>query len=584
MPEVSPNLQSLQLPAPLPALPESSKDSTPVLLGWGAIFALLVVAFLMLRRHGPPDRPSPAPRPGRLEWGAALAICGVLGACATWPMATTADLVQHNFDGFGSTWLLWRLAQGGALLEAVDTWLYLGLGVPLTHLVGPVRAYHLSTLLGVSTAALAAWWAARVPFRLPPLVAWAAPLAVGLNPLVGTAVVEGHGGLLVGPGLALLLGALQLRPGRHPWRWATAVVAAGVLCALQSGYFALMGGIVVLLWGAWQRRPLWRVALVAALPTLLFTLALWDQIQGVGGAGQAATFAAGMVDLPLSDIATLDTLAGLPPQSAGVLFHTRHALIFALLVPGVILPLAGGDRAGRGLALLALVAILLALGTELQAVCHPETQALMPLPLRWLIRHVPLAGIFRFPVRFLWIYYTVAGLGTARTLSTLSLPWLQRGLLVALLLELLVLGVRPWETSRVPASVPSAYGALQPGDTVMDLWPMFGPDHLQGVQIKELSCYYQVGHGLDLPFECMSVHLEDNALLPLTRQVMQALAADAPMGPATLPADALAWHPDAFPLDTRWAIQKKLERWWGPPLATSTDGGERVLVFRLVPR
>jgi hypothetical protein len=577
-------LQSLALPEPFPALPDAAADATPVLVGWGTLLVLVGIAFFILRNRRQPAAPG-APgwaAPNRVEWGLAVAVCAALAACATWPMAVSSDLVQHNFDALGSTWLLWHLARGGPLVEAVDTWLYLGLGVPLSHLWGPVRAYHLCTLAGVSTAALAAWWAARVPFRQPRVVAWAAPVAVALNPLVGTAVVEGHGGLLVGPGLALLLGTVQADPRPRPWRWASWVALAGLLCALQSGYFALMGGLCALLWGLWQRRPLHRVALLALAPALLFIGVFVGQIHGVGGAAQSATFAAGMLDLPLSDIATLDTLAGLPLGSAGVLMHTRHALIFALLVPGVFLPLVAGDRTGRGLALLALLAILLSMGTELRAVCHPETAALMPLPLRWLVQHVPLAGIFRFPVRFLWIYYTVAGLATARTLANLSMPWLRRSLLAALVLECLVLGVRPWESSRVVATVPSAYGALQPGDRVMDLWPGFGPEHLQGVMFKELSCYYQTGHGLDLPFECMSVHLEDNALIPLTRQLTRALAADSPQQLRLFPADALAWHPDAFPEATRAIIQQRLEGWWGPPLATSTDGGERVVLFRIV--
>ena len=583
------------LPAPWPAgvgLPEAPmvatdllEGATVVLGGWGLfLLAVAVLALLVHRARLPvlavPERRAPVT--GR-EWALAALACLLVAALVTWPMASTGALVQRNFDGFGSAWLLFQLSSGRGLAELLDTWLFALLGAPLAWVLGPVRAYSTATLVGVGSMGLAAWWAARGPFRLPPWPAGIAAVVVMANPLVGTAITEGHGGILVGPGLPLLLGALQLSPRERPWRWALLVAGAGLLCALQSGYFAYLAAGLTPLWCAWTRRPLWRVLALVALPLGLFALGTLLATRGVNGADSWAWYSWHMGALPPPAVVSLDRLAGSPPGSDALLHGTRTALIFVLLVLGVVAPLVRGDRIGRGLALLALVGVLVALGPELRLTCSPDDSFAAPLPFGWLAHRLPALALFRLPARALWLYYLAAGLGAARTVAAMPRPSLGVAAGAVLLAELLVMGARPWEARTTLATVPSAYGALEAHDTVLDLWPAFSAEHPQGVELKELSCFYQTGHRRQLPMACLTVQLGESRLIALNHRVHHALVQGGSAPDLDPCVTALAWHPDSFDAARRQPTALQLARWWGPPLAESTDAGERVLVFRVAP-
>jgi hypothetical protein len=587
MPQVDPQAMAswppgTDLPEAGMLAPDLLAGPVSVLLGWAAILLGVALLWLLVRRRGlPPLSPArAAPGISPREWGLAAACCFALAVLVSWPMAVSGALVQRNFDGFGSAWLLFQLSSGRGLAELLDTWLFAALGTPIALVLGPVRAYALATLLGLWSMGLAAWWAARGPFRLPALPAGIAALAVMANPLVGSAIAEGHGGILVGPGLPLLLGALHLPAERRPWRWALLVTSAAGLCALQSGYFAYLAAALVPLWCAWTRRPLWRVLALVALPTIAFAVVTLLQTRGVDGGDSWAWYRWHLGALPPPAVVSLDRLAGRPPGADALLHGTRAGLIFGLLVLGVVAPLLRGDRTARGLALLALAGLALALGPELRATCDPGSPIALPLPMGWLADHLPALALFRLPARALWLYYLAAGLGAAWVAASFRRPGLLWGAAGLLLLELMVQGARPWESRTTLADVPSAYGALEADDVVLDLWPPFGAEHPQGVVLKELSCFYQTGHGLQLPMACLTVQLGDNRLLELNHQLHRATLQ--PQGPAPSLAcvSALAWHLDAFTQAQRSTIAHQLEAWWGTPIGESSDAGERVQVYR----
>ncbi len=571
---------SLGLPPELLWVPPELGAPTPAILGWGAFLLLaLGLGVVAWRRRLPAPLAETVPLSAR-ELGLAALATLALAVVVSWPMATAQALVQRNFDGFGSAWLLWHLGRGG-LVEQVDTWLFLLLGVPLRWLLGPEGAYAWATVLGLWASGVATWWVARARFGASGLGAFAAAAALCANPLVGSAIVEGHGGLLVGLGLPLLLGALQAEPGERPWRWSALVVGAGLLCALQSGYFAILAGVLTLWWCGWQRRPLWRVLAVASLPGIGFALLVLGQTQGSGGGGDWSWYQHYASMLPPPDRASLDTLAGFPEGSAGLLHGTRHGVVWALLVLGVVLPLLRGARVARGLALLALVGLGLALGPELRLTCAEGAPFSLPLPYAWVQSWFPPLALFRIPVRWLWLTYLGAGLGAAWVISVWPRRELRWGLLALLLLELMWTGARPWETRSTLAEAPTAYDALSQRDVVLDLWPVFDAEHPQAVAIKELSCYYQVHHGAGLPMTCLDIQLEDSALLRLNQRAVPTLLQGGDPGLEAEGITALAFHPDAFSAGPREALRRALEARYGAPVARSVDGGEAVDLYRL---
>jgi hypothetical protein len=573
----------LELPTADLLVPQLLAGPGAVAGGWLLIFALVGLLWLLVRRMGLPTltpTQGSVRIPGR-EWGLAATICLVLAVVICWPMATSGALVQRNFDGYGSAWLLFQLSSGRGMAELLDTWLFAALGTPLALLLGPARAYAVATIIGLWSMGLATWWTARGPFGLPALPAGVAALAVMANPLVGSALAEGHGGILVGPGLPLLLGTLHRPASARPWRWALWVTGAAGLCALQSGYFAYLAAALIPLWCAWTRRPLWRVLALLALPTAAFAVATLLQTRGVDGGDSWAWYRWHLGALPPPAVVSLDRLAGRPPGADALLHGTRVGLIFGLLVLGVVVPLLRGDRTARGLALLGLVGVALALGPELRVSCDPGSTLALPLPLGWLAKLLPSLALFRLPARALWLYYLAAGLGAAWVVASFRRSALAWGAAGLLLLELMVQGARPWEPRTTLAQVPSAYGQLESDDIVLDLWPPFGAEHPQGVVLKELSCFYQTGHGRRLPMACLTVQLGESPLLELNQQLHRALLQPHSAPPHLRCVSAVAWHPDAFTPAQRSTMARQLEAWWGDPAARSADAGERVVVYRV---
>lgn len=551
------------------------EGATVAALAGGLVLLGLAVA---LARLAPPREAPPPTAEEPSGWrtellAAALGLLLALGI--TWPMAVSAGLVQRNMDAYGSAGLLAAAAGGGPLPERVDTVLFVLLGAPLAALLGPVRAVHLATILGVALSFHAAEWAARRGLGLGRPASLVAGLAWISHPLVGTALAEGHGGWLVAPGLPLLLVALA-RPDRaRPWRTAALVTGAGVLCALQSGYVGVMAAVAVGLLGVLWRLPLLHIAALGLPAALAYGLVFLGLS---GDAGPLAT-----APSPASDTATLATLLGQPPGTGLLLGHARHALPPVLFGAGVLLPLLRRDRLGRGLGLLALVAVVLSLGAQLRLGPWPG-EALGPALLPWagLEALLPL-GDFRFPSRFLYLATAAAALGAARFAAGLSRP--RAAILAgAVLMEGLLLGVRPWEPREVRADAPAAVAALPEDAVVLDLWPDRPPDALQGAALEELACFEALGHGRRSLGPCV-----DLAEGGTPAQALTALTLGALRSGAVLPAEALrgagvdglVWHADAFRPSELLPLRQGLEAWLGAPLAEGDAAGEHVVVWAL---
>lgn len=552
---------------------------------------VLLGLFLALARLAPPRAlaPSPGASPST-GWRTELSALGLgllTALLVTWPMAASQGLVQRNMDAYGSAGLLAAAAGSGPLPERVDTVLFVLLGAPLVPLLGPVGAVHGATLLGVALSFHAAEWAARRGLGLGRPASLLAGLAWCSHPLLGTALADGHGGWLVAPGLPLLLGALARSarspsPREGPWRTAALVTGAGLLCALQSGYVGVMAALAVGLLGLLWRLPLGHIAALGLPAALLYGLVFFGL-----DAGEATTGGAGPT--PASDAASLATLLGQPPGTGLLLGHARHALPPVLFSAGVLLPLLRRDRVGRGLALLALVAVALSLGGRLHLGPWPG-EGLGPAVLPWagLQALLPLDD-FRFPSRFLWLALAAAALGAARSAAGLSRA--RAGVLAALvLLEGLLLGARPWEPREVRADAPVAHAALPQGARVLELWPDRPADALQGAALEELACFGALDHGRPPLGPCVDLVEGGTPAQALGAELLAALRLGGPAPAGLLPslrdagADGLAWHADAFRAEELAPLRAGLVAWLGPPLAEGDAGGEQVVVWALPQR
>ena len=516
--------------------------------------------------------------------GLGLLICAV----ATWPLIWPGEaLIQRRFDGYGSVWILWSLGSSApdALSTAhMDTQVFAFLGSLFAHFLGPIKAFHLYSFLAIWASFVAAERAAASAFGVSQPASFLAGVVYALGPLTGTAISEGHGGML-GPFLPLLLLALCASAER-PWRWAGVVGVAWFGCALQSGYFGVMGALLVLGWCVLESRP-WRPLLaVMLLPTGLF-LALFS------GDGLTATLAtdpgAGALERIGQAATDLSSLAGMPEKEEWMRGYRRHSLLWTLFALGVVLPLGRSSRRDRGLALFALLAVVFSLGPGLRA--HTSEPALLSLPWWKVVEVHPSLALFRFPDRMLWLYFLLAGVAAAR-----SVDWLSRGrrgpgvaLLTLVLAEALLTGTRPTEPRGTPAEIPSAYAVVAEGDRVLDLWPAHGPHHSQAMDFRSISCFYQTGHAGDLIRPCVPDDLVTDPQRRLGNTVVSSLVenGESPAEAGALQAlrgadvNLVALHADAFSSENRERVREGLEAILGAALSSSSDGGEFVAIYRV---
>ena len=530
-----------------------------------------------------------SPNSSTLQKWMPVGIAALVVTITTWPLAAPSGaIVQRKFDAYGSLWLIWRARIEG-LSEAepshLDTLWYAWLSPWLATTFGEIGAYHIYTLFAVMSAFIAAERTAALGFGVRFPASLIAGFAYGLSPMAGTAVMEGHGGM-IGPFLPLLIWAVHAPVSGQPWKWALRVTAAGIGCAFQSGYFAVMAVMVILVWGLARKRPVWRVAVLAALPAIAYFQYFTARGMPILGYQTGEIQAGWLFGMSATDLASL---AGMPTFEGVMRGYRRHPLVFTLLILGVILPLARirtGRSRGGGLVLptLALIAIVISLGPSPSA--NSGANFALEIPGWSLMERYPALRLFRFPDRALWVYYLAAGIAGAGTVE-----WLARGrtglqtLLVLLLgIEMTTVGMRPLENRTTLAEIPSAYNEVTSEDLLVDLWPAHAPHHAQAMHFRSITCYYQTGHEAALLRPCMPDDVVKDAQRKLGNRLIPLLLAEDVRRTIRLlentGVSVLAWHPDAFSSDSIRPIRQTLQGAFGTAISTSTDGGEMVEIYR----
>jgi len=543
-----------------PSIPENTPTVGPAVLGW----LIFVISAWLWRKH--------ISTKSRLDWPVVstlkIAALGAIGTMVTtWPMIwPSGALVQANADAYGSVWLL-----GGAIykITRVDTVLLMWAGAALEGLASPVDTYHWLSMAGVFLSFMAAEQLAARTFSVPRPWSAMAGAVFAFNPLVGTAIAEGHGGLLFAFGLPLLLAAVARPPDKHPWPWALSVVVATMICTLASGYFGVLGAIMVLCWGGQRWATIWRIMLIAALPVLVYIREFKPFAQ---------TEFDGVAPEPF--IGALDLLAGVPRGADEAMMHIRYPLLFSVLILGIVLPWI--QKKNPKLLFIAAVAVVLSMGHAIQITgLDPTGPWISKSPLSLLTGVFPSLAQFRFTYRFLWLYFLCASIGVAQSLAWMCADRRRQNasfLLAAVVIgELMFFGAKPTENRRHLATIPSAYAALTPQDTVLDIWPQL--PQAQATHQVGINCFYQTGHKANLAHRCLGTDGLRAAAVEMSDQVVMSLLNDLEI--MKVEATVFAIHKDGF---TEVEANKLLTAAWGrfgAPISQSHDGGESIYIFRL---
>ncbi len=476
----------------------------------------------------------------------------------TWPAAASGNLPGLHGDTYVGAWALSaapRILAGlghdpltaypqGADYLRFDTWVLALVATAFQWL--PVARLHAAlVVLGLALSATAAEALARAAGARAP---WSmlAGLAYAFSGIAATAYLGGTAYFLLDPWLPLCaLGCISRRD-------TLAVIGfAGAL--YTSAYTGLCAGLVFLVLA---RRPrAWLGAMLASAP---WALAYAAGARGQDAAGALAQASANVLSWgwpsPMVDVDRNSFTVSLPAT----------ALALAVVAPVVL----RRSPAWRPFALLAALALVLALGPRLAL--GPDG-GVVPMP--FAILDVLGAGAIRFPARFLWCLGL--GLGVVAALVATRLaetrPRATAVLGVAALVDAFVGTGLPGRAGTRLSTVPSAYAAA--GGPVLDLFPepldRTGTDH----RFRAIACYYQSAHGWPIAEDCVATNPSLNPRAELARAVLA--GAEAPEGFA-----ALALHADLFHPADRGRVETLLSRHDASPVE-STDGGERVLLYRL---
>ena len=523
---------------------------------------------------------------GALELGVFLAI----SALWSWPLVLdpTATVVS-GIDTWGTLWALggapveqtaWPL---GTDLARSDSVLAVGIGRALAG-ASPTLLAAALVLLGPAVSAWAAASAARSFGARPPMHLLAG-LCFGFGgPAVAT-LVDGQLYVLLCPWLPLL--ARDWRRATSPEGRVVDGLRAGLwwtLSLLTSAYV----GVAATLWvvgaavAGMMRRPTrpraWAGAAAVAFPAgLAYVLAFSTGTTRTGLQGVSARKA---MEVGSSELASLVSWAPAVPSdphavAAPLGFVTLALVAFAPVV-------LGAQRGWRLPALLGLVGVLLSLGPTLSL-----ASGLPGAP--WLLRPLaalPGGGWFRFPARLLWLPALGFGLVAARVASDL---FDRRGrislvLLPLALLDVLVVGGAPARTAPRVAHPPSAL--LQaPEGPLLDL---FAPSPGRHVDLElwaaDRACAWQVWHQQTILARCLDTDTRSDPRAKVSRWLHGALLSGAPAAPtarqlAALGVASVAVHPDTYTGPGAARVLQGLQRVLGPPQASSTDGGERIVLF-----
>lgn len=536
--------------------------------------------------------------PARQTLCAAL-VFGVLSAAFSWPLVCDplGIHVTRQFDMYSLVWLSsaapsldsslttalssWPV---GETLGRLDSFVLLLVSVLAGPLHTPWLVPALFVLVGPVLSALAAervavhHMGARFPWSL------LAGAGYAFGGIAATALLEGHVYALLNPWLPLLAGAWlratgpEGRPQDGLW--------AGVfwvLCLLTTAYAGLCATLLVGVLGLARNlrtRGVAAAALVAVPAGLLYT---WRFV-GAGGAVRVDSALTGDVatGMMAAGSAQLGTLAGWTPTVDSTMHSMAPVLGFTVLALALAAPLVL-DRNWLPWLVLAGLGGVLSLGPTLRLYAPDGGIPWVLWPLAQMDRG---ASFLHFPSRLLWVTGLALGLLAARVASVLARSSARRAApLLGFAVVDVILGTgAPLRSPRIPTTAPSAYAAAPQDRAVLDLMPGF---HGQSTDLEwfwnNLSCSHQVHHKRPIATQCIGTTLHQGPRVVvgdwLLDRLLTGTVAGIPELLGGLGFGAVAVHPGLFTSADQHAIVDGLQQALGPPLASSTDGGEWVVVF-----
>jgi hypothetical protein len=547
-------------------------------------------------------------RPGRW-WdgpkgtGLVVGLFVVVATLWSWPAARLDPhtLVTRHFDLYVTIWLVEQAVDGlprllatgsawpaGESLARVDSYLLMLLGWAGR---GLLSGWLLTTLLTWLGPALNAWAAEHCARRvLSVRRPWSllAGLAYGFSGIAATAVLEGHVYFLLAAWLPLLLTTCWTAPKEGiPWGRGALVGLLWSLALLSSAYLGVLASlllITILL----ARRPTWRLlpgAALVAVPVAVWYLWVFSISQ------QHATLEVKPELILTMGTATVANLSTWTAQLDELRHSVGAPLGFTTLWLLLLSPLLlRRERGWRAIAILALLSLALCFGRSFRVM---DGGAGLPSPVALLVG-LPGVEMFRFPIRFAWLFQLCGGLVAAAGLQALArrirAGWLWPVLGLALIDGLLLTGL-PLRSQQVIAEIPSAYASAPEGRPILDSYgrAMDGTSGELEMWTRNLGCYYQSQHGRPILELCVRTEVESPR-----EQLDAALGAglvglgDDPDPDQLRPlrtlleeqgVGAVALHADFYRPGDRARMIAGLERLLGPPLADSSDGGERVLLY-----
>ncbi len=548
--------------------------------------------------------------PSRPWAGHALVLTGYLlvSVVFSWPTACfrSGVLVTRHFDLFPANWLVER-APGtfpdmfhrasaypfGESLARVDSYVLLALAWLNDGLLPAWILLSVLTLAGPVLSAFAAERCAALAYAVPRPWSWVAGLTYAFSGIAASALLEGHVHYLLNPWLPMLVWAIvkATAPGGK-LRHALLAGLAWTLSLFTSAYFGVVATLLALVLGLSSGRRSLRVlpALLVVLPAGLYYVWLFS----MGG-----RWSDGQVEPSLFLRIGTATVGGLATWSdaTDLASHSISApLGFTALSLMLMSPLVLASRKGwRAPLLLAIGALPLALGAEIRLDLASEG-ATSPLALlSWL----PGLAFFRFPIRFMWIFSLCCGLLASMVLAALAERIHRRYLLVVMALALLdlvlVIGM-PWRLRQAVGTVPGSYESAPENMPVLDLFGV-ALDRSGGeleMWTRNLGCYYQARHGLPVFELCIGTGVDSPREL-VERWLGMSLLSDSDSGdPAgeggallerlqDLGVGSVVVHRDFMRGGDALLLEDALEDLLGPPTATSTDGGENLVLFSVPP-
>lgn len=530
----------------------------------------------------------------------------VVATLFTWPAARLDPhtLVTRHFDLYVTVWLVEQATEGlPALLASGSAW-------PQGESLARVDSYLLMVLAWLGRGLLSGWLLTTLLTWLGPAFnAWAAEhcarrvlqvrrpwsmlagLAYGFSGIAATAVLEGHVYFLLAAWLPLLLTAAWTGPTRGlPWGRGLLVGLLWSLSLLSSAYLGVLASVLLLtVLAARPGRALRLIpgAALTALPVAAWYLWVFSMNRQHATLEIKPELILSMGTATVASLTTwtaqLDTLRH--SVGAPIGFTTLWLLLLAPL-------LLRGEKGWRALALLALASLLFTFGRSLRLT---EAGPGLPSPLALLVG-VPGIDLFRFPIRFAWLFQLCGGLVAAAALQSLA-----RRLPAGVLLPVLglatvdaVLGTGlPLRSQRALADIPSAYAAAPVGQPVLDCYgrSLDGTSGELEMWTRNLGCYYQAHHGRPILEFCVRTEVQSPREAwdaALGHALLNMAGRDDPAGMRALRSElvgaeigAVALHADFYRPADRELMLAGLEGLLGPPLADSHDGGERVVLFHV---